>query len=224
MSEADRSAPVRPVLVWDAATRITHWLLVVLVPFSWWSSEVAHRLDWHRWSGYTVIAVLVLRLFWGVFGTSTARFSQFVRGPRAIAEYVSGNAPPRLGHNPLGALSVMAMLGLLITQVCLGLFAVDIDGLESGPLSDRVSFETGRLLAGLHGLTFKLLLGLIALHLIVIGVYALRRHNLIGPMVTGRRLWQGEGATPAPMWRLALGLIVAMAVAYLISKGLRLRF
>lgn len=224
MSEApDGAAATGKIRVWDAPTRIAHWLLVLLIPTSWWAAEVAHRLDWHRWSGYAILGVVVFRLYWGLAGAETSRFAHFVRGPGAILAYLQGRAPHRPGHNPLGALSVLALLGLLAAQVTFGLFAVDIDGLESGPLSDRVSFDVGRQFAHWHHLTFNLLLGLIVLHLGAIGVYALRRRNLVRPMITGRAEAPGEDIRPAPFWRLALGLVLAVGAAWLISKGLRLR-
>jgi cytochrome b len=224
VSEAAKAEPPgrTPVLVWDAPTRIAHWLLALLIPLSWWSAEVAHRLDWHRLSGYTIIGVIVFRLYWGFFGGETARFSHFLRGPGAIADYVRGRSPERLGHNPIGALSVLAMIVMLFVQVGLGLFAVDIDGLESGPLSDRVTFDQGRLAAELHEISFNILLALIALHLAAIVFYAVRRNNLLGPMITGRRSFDGEGMRSAPLWQLVIGVALAAGVAWLVSKGLRI--
>ena len=216
------AAPVGKVRVWDLPTRISHWLLVALIPTSWWAAEVAHRLDWHRWSGYAILGVVVFRLYWGVAGAETSRFAQFVRGPGAILAYLRGQAAPRLGHNPLGALSVLALLGLLAAQIVFGLYAVDIDGLESGPLSDRVSFDVGRQFAEWHHLAFNLLLGLIALHLAAILAYAVRRKNLIRPMITGLTEAAGDDVRPAPLWRLILGLVLAGAVTWLVMKGLRL--
>lgn len=216
------AAPGRKIRVWDLPTRIAHWLLVALIPTSWWAAEVAHRLDWHRWSGYAILGVVLFRLYWGLAGAETSRFAHFVRGPGTILAYLGGRAAPRPGHNPLGALSVLALLGLLSAQVVFGLFSVDIDGLESGPLSDRVSFDVGRQFAEWHHLAFNLLLGLIALHLAAIVAYAIRRKNLVRPMITGRTEEPGEDIAPAPLWRLALGLVLAGGAAWLISKGLRL--
>src|SRR5690349_24353754 len=104
------------VRVWDLPTRLVHWLLVLLVPFSWWTAE-SGRLEWHRWSGYGLLGLVLFRVYWGFFGSSTARFSRFVRGPRAIVAYLRGRLPASVGHNPLGALSVLALLGLLIAQI-----------------------------------------------------------------------------------------------------------
>ncbi len=175
-----------PVRVWDGPTRLSHWAVAALFGFSWWSARSGH-LDYHRWSGLTLLGVLALRVVWGFVGSGTAKFAHFVKGPRTVWRYVRGqldSRPP--GHNPLGALSVLAMLALLAAQVGLGLFSVDVDGLESGPLSDRVSFETGRLCARLHGLGFNLLLTLVGIHLLAVLAHLLiKRDNLIVPMITG---------------------------------------
>lgn len=206
-----------------------HWALVFLVAFSWWSAENRDlsfdMMTYHRWSGYAVLGVLVFRLYWGVVGASTARFSDFVKGPRAIAHYLGGKAEPALGHNPLGALSIVAMLVLLIAQVGSGLFAVDIDGMESGPLSAYVSFEQGRVAAEAHELSFNALLALIALHVLVIAFYlAAKRTNLIGPMLTGRKTFPPSVdlmARFAPAWRILPGLALAGLIVWLTMKGFK---
>ena len=212
--------------LWDAPVRIVHWLLVGLIGFSWWASD--DHLDWHRWSGYTILGLLVFRIYWGFAGGGAARFAQFVKGPRAMLAYLAtlkDRAPAVTpGHNPLGALSILAMLGLLVTQVSTGLFAVDIDGLESGPLSDRVSFETGRVFAKVHELSFRGIQAMVALHVAAVAFYLVwKRTNLIGPMITGRRtLPVDPGFRPAPLWRLALGVLAAGALAWFVSRGARL--
>jgi cytochrome b len=201
--------------VWDLPTRLFHWLLAGLIVFSWWSHE--DHLPWHRLSGYGIAALLVFRIWWGVAGSSTARFAGFLKGPRAIASYLKGGAAHSKGsapgHNPLGGWSVAAMLLVLLAQVGLGLFSVDQDGFEAGPFSKFISYDTGRTLAGLHEALFKVLVGLIVLHLLAIGWYAARKTNLVGPMITGRGVL-AEGATApvmAPAWRLVVGLVLAAA-------------
>src|SRR5690348_13361440 len=105
--------------VWDFPTRAFHWLLVALIGFCWWSAETDH-MDWHSLAGLAVCGLLIFRILWGIFGTSTARFAQFVKGPRAIWSYLRpGEGPPRvapIGHNPLGGWSVVALLLVLATQ------------------------------------------------------------------------------------------------------------
>jgi cytochrome b len=207
--------------VWDLPTRVVHWAFVAVVAFSWWSAETG-RLEWHRWSGYTLLGLLLFRLYWGFFGSSTARFTTFVRGPRAIGDYLKGRWALVAGHNPLGALSVLALLGLMLLQVLLGLFAVDVDGIESGPLSLYVSFETGRACAQWHEAVFEVLQAVILLHLIAVFYYLIfRRQNLVRPMVTGKRVFATEMApmTPASRWRLLLGVALSAAITYAVSQA-----
>ena len=219
MSSDASSARVR---VWDLPTRLVHWALAVLVLVAWLTG--GERMDIHRYAGYGILGLVVFRLYWGVAGGSTALFSEFVKGPGTVLAYVRGwrAAPASFGHNPLGALSVLLLVILLISQIGLGLFAVDVDGLESGPLARFISFETGRKAADLHELNFRLLQAAIVLHLVAIAAYALfKRRNLVGPMVTGRDATAGlEGELrPAPLWRLALGVVIAVLVVVLIARA-----
>ena len=129
------------IRIWDVPTRLFHWTLVGLIGFSWWSAEEEH-LDWHLWSGLAILSLLIFRLLWGLVGSSTARFANFVRGPKSILAYLKDMKGWRpIGHSPLGALSVLAMLAAIAVQVGLGLFAIDKDGLYEGPLAYLVSLD-----------------------------------------------------------------------------------
>lgn len=222
---AQPEAGVRAKL-WDAPVRIVHWLLAVLIAFSWWSSE--DHLNWHRWSGYTILGLVVFRILWGYAGGGAARFSSFVRGPTAALAYARSlpeRAPSNVpGHNPLGGWSVLALLAVLVVQVTTGLFAVDVDAFEAGPLSDRVSFETGRAIAEIHELSFRVIQVLVVVHVAAVLFYLFyKRTNLIGAMITGRRrLPQDPGLADAPLWRLVVVVAVAAAFAWFVSKGFRL--
>lgn len=221
------SEPTPPVRVklWDGPVRIIHWLLVVLIAFSWWSAD--DHLNWHRWSGYAIIGLLLFRIYWGFAGGGAARFASFVKGPRATFAYLRtiGRRTPGTtpGHNPLGALSILALLAVLLVQVGTGLFVVDIDAFDGGPLSDRVSYDLGRTLADVHELSFTVLQVLVALHVAAVLFYLVwKRTDLIGPMITGRRkLPSDPGLSRAPWWRLIAGAVVAAAIAWVLSKGLR---
>lgn len=211
--------------IWDLPIRIFHWLLPVLIIFSWYSAE-NHRLDWHRYSGYGLMGLLFFRLFWGVWGTYSARFTSFVRGPATLHRYLKGEPPEQteLSHNPIGGWSIVAMLLVLGLQIATGLFAVDVDGLESGPLAYLVSFDGGRLLADIHELSFNVLLGLIALHLAAVLWYdVIRKQRLLPAMVHGRRPLQS--ALPngfyVGRYRLLATLCLSAILVWLISSGLR---
>ncbi len=212
------------VAVWDWPVRIVHWGLVVLIPWSWWTAE-NDMLDKHRASGLMILTLLLFRLIWGFAGSPTARFAGFVRAPAAVLAYLRGAPHNGFGHNPLGGWSVLAMFAALVGQVSLGLFAVDIDGLESGPLSRFVSFETGRAAAELHELLFNGILALVALHIAAILYYLIRRRtNLITPMLTGRTDAPPNDlvATVRTNWlRAILTLTASMAVVSAIAKELR---
>ena len=203
-------------------TRIVHWSISLLIPFSWWTAS-HDQLERHRASGYALIGLIVFRLIWGVAGSETARFATFVKGPRAIRDYLRGSGAPAAGHNPLGALSILAMLAALAGQIGLGLIAVDEDGIESGPLSYLVSFDTGRWAAGLHHTIFWAIVALAVLHVGAVLWYALvRRRNLVPAMITGKDSLDSPQPAFAPLWRFALAAVAAAALAWFISSGARL--
>lgn len=209
------------VHVWDVPTRVVHWSMVLLIGAMWWTGETG-RLEWHRWAGYSLLGVVLFRVYWGVFGSSTARFSRFVRGPRGVRDYLRGRWTVTAGHNPLGALSVVALLALILAQILLGLFAVDVDGIESGPLSRFVSFAGGRQAAEWHEVLFNVLMGVIVLHIVAVLFYLVaRRQNLIGAMFTGRRSFAApvEPLTRGSWLRLAVGIVVAAGITWVVAGG-----
>lgn len=219
--------PARTPL-WDGPTRLVHWALAALIITAWLTA--GKQMAVHRWSGYAVLGLMVFRLWWGVAGGSTARFATFLVGPGrtlAYARKLPSRAPgDTAGHNPLGAWSVVAMIALIVVQAGLGLLSVDVDGLESGPLSDKVSFDLGRACAHWHELTFRMLQALVGLHLAAIAFYALwKRENLLGAMIVGGRRFRGA-ATPlvkAPFWRLVVGIVLCAVSVWLIAKGFKLK-
>jgi len=168
--------------------RIVHWSFVALLPALWWTAET-RQMDLHFTLGLTMLGLVVFRLVWGVFGSSTARFTQFVKGPGAVLRYLkTPDDAPHIGHNPLGALSVLALLALLGLQVGLGLFAQDTDAVSSGPLNHLVSWDTATAASDAHGIVFNVLLAIIALHVAAILFYRfVRKNDLVTPMISGRR-------------------------------------
>jgi len=211
--------------VWDVPVRVMHWLLAIGIGVCWWTG-VENELEYHLYSGYAILWIVLMRLYWGLVGSSTARFINFVRGPKAILDYATTlhrrDTPHAHGHNALGAISIVVMLGLVLTVVILGLFAVDVDGLYSGPLSSYVTFKQGRHIAHLHYDWFNILLWMIGLHLAAVLFYFLyKRQNLIGPMISGKR--RGEASEPqlkiVPFWRFVIGAVIVSAIVYAVYIG-----
>jgi cytochrome b len=212
-------------LIWDAPIRIVHWSFVILLPALWWSWK-SGDMTLHKQLGVVMLGLILFRLGWGIVGSETARFATFVKGPRDILAYLRQSTDAQdavsVGHNPLGGWSVVAMLGLLGSQVALGLFAQDIDGLESGPLSYLVSYDTADAAREAHEALFNIILALVALHVAAVLFYLLVRcDNLIGPMVNGRRVMRTDAAAPTIVsaWRFLLCATVTGLMAWWIAIG-----
>lgn len=184
--------------VWDLPLRLFHWLLVLTVAFSIVSGELGGNLiDWHGRAGVLVLGLLVFRIVWGFIGTVHARFSSFFPTPARVWAYLKGQWQG-YGHNPLGALSVIALLAVLAGVVGTGLFAND-DIAFHGPLFDLVSKDLSDRLSGWHARLFNILAGLVILHVAAIVFYArVKKHNLVVPMLTGKKEIPGNEAPAAP--------------------------
>ena len=205
--------------IWDLPIRLFHWVLVGLIAFSWWSAEY-HYDDVHIWLGIAVLTLLIFRVLWGFFGSSTARFANFIRGPRAVFGYLRGEWRG-IGHNPLGALSVVALLGLVSLQVGLGLIASDEDGLMQGPLVNLVSIGVSDTATELHEELFNVLLALIGLHIAAILYYRFKGKKLVSPMITGKgEVEPGvQPMRPGKGWVAILCLIVAIGITRWVIAG-----
>ncbi len=175
-------SPRATIKVWDLLVRLLHWTLVVGVLIAWATSEtdqpIAQR--WHEWAGFTVLGVIALRLFWGLVGSRHARFGQFVRGPGQTLRYarqtLHSSEPRHLGHNPLGAWMIVALLSV-------GFLAAGSGWLS---ITDRYWGEAW--LAESHEFLANLLLSLAAIHVGGVLFASLRhRENLIRAMFSGRK-------------------------------------
>lgn len=212
------------VRVWDRPTRLFHWALVFCLAGSWITGDQG-MLDWHERFGLTALALVVFRLVWGVVGGEFARFSSFVRGPGAVFRYLrstaAGRHPEHAGHNPLGALAVVALLLLVGIQATLGLFASD-DILYEGPLYHLAGYDLSSTLTGWHHRIFDLLLIVVIVHVAAVFAYAIfLRDDLIMPMVTGTKLLKLEDAPSqvrrTPWWVAAIVFVLTAAAAYAIT-------
>ncbi|MDT9000062.1 cytochrome b/b6 domain-containing protein [Paucibacter sp. APW11] len=191
MSEANQ---VNKIRVWDLPTRLFHWALVLAVLGAVVSAKIGGlMMAWHLRCGYAIAALLVFRLLWGIVGGHWSRFRQFFYTPAAFVRYLRGRPLPEdcfeIGHNPLGALSVLLMLAWLGLQVGSGLIADDeID--TTGPLVAWVSSDTSQRWTGQHtGLGQWGLIAMVAVHVAAILFYrCFKRRNLLAPMISGDKM------------------------------------
>jgi cytochrome b len=177
------------VRVWDLPTRVFHWALVAALAGLITTAQIGgDAMAWHFRFGYTVLSLLLFRLIWGLVGGHWSRFASFIYAPRTILGYVKGQGKPEhaVGHNPLGSLSVFAMLGMLLLQVSSGLFSDD-EIAAAGPLVKHVPGSWVSLATHYHADVGKLiLLGLLVLHVGTILYYRIRKgENLVRPMILG---------------------------------------
>lgn len=214
-SATNRSGTRRAVYVWDLPVRVCHWGLVASAGLAWYSAE--QGLQWwdvHRWAGYTFLTLLGFRLLWGLFGSETARFADFLAAPGRVLAYLRGwwhDRTPSRGHNPLGGWAITAMLGTGLAVGVTGLFATD-DILYDGPLAGWVAAQTRQEMASLHATLFDLLLVLVVLHVAAIAVYRLvRGERLLGAMITGYKPHPDAPQQPwiAPLWRAVAAVAVS---------------
>lgn len=200
------------VRVWDLPTRIFHWALAVLVVFSFVTGKVGGGwMEWHMKSGYTILALLVFRLAWGFAGSPSARFSGFLRGPRAALGYAratfSGRHPFMPGHNPMGGWMVMFLIAALLVQAITGLFADD-EIATQGPLAAKVSNATVSRMSAFHSYNEWVIVGAVSLHLVAVAVYQWGlKVDLLGPMLHGWKAVPAGLRPPEP--RLASSLLAA---------------
>jgi cytochrome b len=178
------------VKVWDEPTRLFHWFIVVLIAVSWISADLGY-MKVHLWSGSALLCLLIFRLIWGFFGSTTSRFSDFLRPPQHVIGYfrdlLGAEKPRYAGHNPAGGWMVLTMVLVVLVQVVTGLFSNDGIGF-TGPLALRISSDVSDEITQIHGWIFFGILTFVWLHLVAIFFYYfVKRENLIQPMVTGHK-------------------------------------
>ncbi|MDE2227755.1 MAG: cytochrome b/b6 domain-containing protein [Alphaproteobacteria bacterium] len=181
---------MRKIVIWDAPTRLFHWLTAVLVAAAYATWRL-NWMDWHARVGYALLVLVVFRLLWGFFGSETARFARFLAAPRAAARHLAHvfrREPDRqVGHNPAGGWMVLLLLALLLGETLTGIY-VNNDVADHGPLTELVPAPIANLIDALHTVFWDALLAAVALHVLAIAVYwTAKRQNLVLPMITGRK-------------------------------------
>ncbi len=213
------SEPAVTRRVWDLPVRIVHWLLVIGIA----GSYATHKLGvayfkYHLWFGYLVVVLAAFRILWGFVGTRHARFTKFLRGPRATLGYLvgllRGTATATPGHNPVGGWMVIFLLLSLLAQGITGLFAND-EIFNTGPLYGYISDSLSLQLTSWHRRLFDWILIAVVLHIVAVVAHRLfAGHDLIGPMISGRKpatlLGEHDAIGSSRLW-LAVVLLAGLA-------------
>lgn len=202
------------IRLWDLPTRIFHWGLVLCMVAALVTGQIGGGLiEWHGRIGLAVVGLIVFRLVWGIVGSTYARFLHFFPTPGNIKAYLRGEWQGE-GHNPLGALAVFGLLGLVSIQAATGLFSND-DIAFTGPLFDLVGRDLSNRITGIHHLASNLLIALVALHVAAIVFYVrARQQNLVKPMITGWKEGHGESASGGGIVALIIALVLAVGAVY----------
>ncbi len=194
-----------PVLVWDAAVRVFHWLMVLCFAGAWITAESERWRLLHVTLGYTMAGLIAFRLIWGLVGSRHARFASFVRGPRAVAAYLRslwrGRPEHHSGHNPAGAWAVLGLIGLTALVV----------------FSGWATYEEvwARWPEDLHEGAANALMALVVVHVLGVVVSSvLHRENLVRAMVSGRKQHAPAGDAIARPWRVVAALLLAGVLAF----------
>ena len=212
------------VRVWDLPTRFFHWALVAcVIGLAITGTVGGNAMVWHFRFGYTVLALLLFRIIWGLVGGRWSRFGAFIYAPQSVINYLKGQGKPEhgVGHSPIGAGSVFAMLGFLVAQVGTGLLSDD-EIAFAGPLTRFVSNAVVSLSTNYHKNIGKwVLLALVVLHIAAIVYYLSRKHNLVAAMLHGDKelVVQAPPSRDDTVSRVAAVLILAVCagVAYWVS-------
>lgn len=189
------------ILVWDVPVRVFHWLMVASFAGAYLTAESERWRLLHVTLGYTMAGLVGFRIFWGLVGTRYARFSSFLRGPQAIARYlkslVSGKPEHHTGHNPAGALAILAMLLLTLAVTASG-WAVYND-------------VAGKWLEETHEVAANVMLTVIGVHIVAVLVSSWLHHeNMVGSMISGRKPGRPEEGVRRAWTSVALLMLAAV--------------
>jgi cytochrome b len=192
------------VLVWDLPVRVFHWLMALSFAGAYITAESEHWRLVHVTLGYTMAGLVCFRILWGIMGSRYARFTSFVRGPKAVAGYIRamlrGRPEHYTGHNPAGAIAIVSLLFLAL--------AVGVSGWAS------YNDIAGEWLEKMHEVAANLMLAVVGIHIAgVLLASWLHRENLVRSMITGHKPGQPQDGIPTA-WRSVAVVILIAALGF----------
>lgn len=206
--------------IWDIWVRLFHWSLAASVLFQLFSGETGVSFyDWHKQVGELVLALIVFRILWGLWGSTNARLSTLVQHPKAALGHLKDlskrNVHQERGHNAAGGWAIVAMLLIIGTQAVTGLFIADEEEFIEGSFYGTLDSSTTDLVYTIHHNNAILIQTLVVVHLVMLLLYWLvAKQNLVLPMISGKMHWSDNKSAPTikypPMW---MGLITAAGVS-----------
>lgn len=217
---------MKKVRVWDLPTRLFHWSLAACIVGLVITANIGgDAMVWHFRLGYSVLTLILFRLVWGLVGGYWSRFSTFVPGPSTVIAYLKGRAKPEqaVGHNPLGALSVLALLFASFAQAAVGLMSDD-EIAAAGPLVSKIPGAWVSVATFVHTeVTKVILILLVFLHIAAILWYRFKKkENLIGPMIVGdKTLPDNTQASHDTLASRAVAAVVLLLCAGIVNLLLR---
>lgn len=218
-AQPQATKPTHRIKLWDLPLRLFHGSLLAAVTTAIVTGNLGGEwMPVHGKAGIVIAGLLGFRVIWGIVGSGTARFTHFLPSPRTLLSYAQGRWRG-IGHNPLGALSVVALLGLIGIQAGTGLFSND-DIAFAGPLSVLSGEDWVRWLTGWHRQLVNSLFVLLGLHVIAIIFHVkVKKDNIVKPMVTGWKSVPADLPPPRPARRIALivAVLAGLATGYLAS-------
>lgn len=206
------------VQIWDAAVRVFHWSQVLLLAGLWYTGTEG-LMAWHQLLAYTLAALLISRIAWGFYGSSNARFSQFLYSPKTAWRYLR-KPTPVAGHNPAGSYMIFALILLLVLQLLSGLATFDNSYINDGPLVAHLSEDWVSLASSVHKTTIDIILIAVCLHVLAALWHSFKHDNVIVSMLSGnsRAVSVAQAPTLVNSWSFFV-LAALLLVAFYFWQG-----
>ncbi|GGW71534.1 cytochrome b/b6 domain-containing protein [Alishewanella tabrizica] len=211
--------------VWDVAVRFFHWSQVLLLGGLWYTGNEGLMAQ-HQLMAYTLAALLIARICWGLYGSTTARFRHFAASPIAALRYLR-HPKPVLGHNPAGAYMIFALILLLALQLLTGLATFDNSYISDGPLVQYLAAEWVSLASSIHKVNIDIILICVGVHVIAALWHSWRYDNVLLTMITGKTTQQYTSSMRPLIkasWSYFVIVVVLLGVFYVWQGEMLVKF